>query len=353
MDIIHVGFGVRGRRWLELVRDSPGLRSVAGVDPDAATHTWVKARFLDLSTACYARLEDALEQKKADAAIVASPLPVRAAQAITALNAGLTVMIEQPLAGSLAEAARVLDASHRGGRHVMVAQNYRFARCERTLQELVRAGKAGRVTHVSCGDRRERPATERHFTDASYSQLMVAAAHHFDSLRSILGTNPSTTIARSTKAPWSPYHHGSTTEAVMEMESGVYVQYHGSLTSNRNEHSLWIEGDKGTLWTDRARVWWRKRGWRLFIPLPTRELHPRETARHPHEGMASLLDQFRAATLEQQPPATSGEDNVWTLSMIEAAIFSDKTGRVVHVNELLAAAGIARPASTSTLQGTG
>jgi hypothetical protein len=59
--------------------------------------------------------------------------------------------------------------------------------------------------------------------------------HHFDSLRRVLGVNPVSLMARCSRAPWSAYRHGSTTEALLEMEHNIHVQYHGSLTSNRNE----------------------------------------------------------------------------------------------------------------------
>ena len=58
------------------------------------------------------------------------------------------------------------------------------------------------------------------------------------------------------------------------------------------------------------------------------------------DGKPVLLAQLQAATLEKRTPETSGEDNIFTLSMIEAAILSDQTGRVAHVKELLSAAGI-------------
>ena len=345
MNVIHVGLGTRGRRWLALVQDHPGMKAVGCVDSGQSTLEWTKSQFANLTDACYTRLEGALTDRKADAAIVASPIPLRAAHAVAALEAGLSVMIERPFAVSVADAARVLEASRRSGRHVMVAQNCRFARCERTLRQLVREGKVGRVTHVSCVDRRSLPPTNDDRAQTRHVQLIHVAIDHFDTLRSIVGLNPTSAIARSTRAPWSQYRHGSTSEAIVEMEGGVSVQYHGTLTSSRDEHSLWIDGDKGTLWTNRTHVWWRKRGWPLFVPVLTRKAHAGGRSR---DGMPVLLAQLQAATLEKQPPETSGEDNIFSLSMIEAAILSDKTGRVAHVNELLSAAGI-RSTSTANL----
>jgi hypothetical protein len=124
------------------------------------------------------------------------------------------------------------------------------------------------------------------------------------------------------------------------MEGGVYVQYHGSLTSSRDGHALWIEGDRGALWTNRAHVWWRKRGWPLFVPLGVPTALSPDTPRRIRAATTALLDQFEAATLGRRVPDTSGEDHVWTLSMIEAAMLSDKTGRAVQTADLLARTGL-------------
>jgi predicted dehydrogenase len=342
MNVIHIGLGVRGRHWVDIVRDAPESTSVGCVDPEPSALEWAKTQSPNLKNACYQDLDKALKSIKADAAIIASPPALHGAHAVRALEAGLAVMIEKPFASNLEEAVRVVEASRRTGWPIMVAQNYRHAPCERTLQQLMREDKVGTITHVSCVDRRSRPATDNYLARVDYAQVLDVGAHHFDSLRSILGVNPVSVMARCSKAPWSEYQHGSTTQALLEMGSNIHVQYYGSLTSNRYEHALWIEGDKGVLWTDRARVWWRKRGWRFFLPLRLRKVPKGDALKYPREGTATLLDQLQAAATRKQQPETNGEDNLWTLSMIEAAILSEKTGKTVRVADLFSAAGIER-----------
>lgn len=351
MNIIHVGLGIRGRHWLEIVRDNPAGTSVGCVDPEASALDWVKNSFPHLSNACYEDLEKALKDIKADAVIIASPPALHATHAIMAVEAGLAVMIEKPFAVSLADAAQVVDASQRTGRPVMVAQNYRYARCERTLREFVREGKVGNITHVSCVDRRMRPVKGNFLARVDYPQVLDVGAHHFDSLRSMLGVNPVSVMARCGNTPWSEYRHGSTTEALIEMEHDVHVQYYGSLTANRYEHELWIEGDKGVLWTDRSRLWWRKRGWKFFVPIRSRKIPAGDALKYPREGTATLLNQLQASVIEGRPPETNGKDNLWSLSMVEAVIASDKTGKRVCVAELFALAGLDEAATVHGGQG--
>ena len=51
------------------------------------------------------------------------------------------------------------------------------------------------------------------------------------------------------------------------MASGVHVQYHGSLASDRDRHELWIDGERGALRTDGYLVWFRRKGWPRFAPV--------------------------------------------------------------------------------------
>ena len=345
MNIIHVGLGVRGRHWLEIVRDYPYGTSVGCVDPRAAALDWVKTHVPSLAEACYEDLETALKNSKADAAIISSPPAFHATHAITALEAGLAVMIEKPFATAVAEGARIVEVARRAGRPVMVGQNYRYRRCEQTLRQLLRDGKAGTITHVSYVDRRARPAQDSFLSQVEYAQVLDVGADHFDSLRSMLGVNPVRVMAQCGKAPWSAYLHGSTTEASLEMEHNIHVQYYGSLSCNRCESDLWIEGTKGILRADQKRVWWRKRGWKFFLPLRLAKIPRGDGLKYPREGTATLLDQLSAALRLNRLPETNGEDNLWTLSMVEAAMLSDRTGKVVDITDIFDSVGVDQKSS--------
>jgi predicted dehydrogenase len=340
MDIIHIGLGRRRQHWLDIVRKHPEARSVACVDSEPLTLEWVKAHFPSLGAMCYTSLSEALQHVTADAVIIASSPALHTQHAIEALEVGLGVLLESPLATSLTEGARIFEAARRTKRPVMIAQNYCFARYEYILQQLVQAEQVGTITHVSCIDKQMCLSTDPLLAQGDYSQVLNVAVQHFDSLRSILGVQPMSVMARCSKAPWSAFQHGSTTEALLEMTHNIHIQYYGSLTSTRSEHALWIEGDKGVLWTDRRWMWWRKRGWRFFLPLRLHKILPRDAGQYPCEGTMSLFNQLREAVVAGNRLETSGEDNLWTLAMVEAAICSDKSAKAIRIADLFAATGI-------------
>lgn len=96
---------------------------------------------------------------------------------------------------------------------------------------------------------------------------------------------------------------------------------------------------------DQTHVWWRKRGWKFFLPLRMVKIPTGDALKYPREGTATLLDQLSAAVRLKRLPETNGEDNLWTLSMVEAAMLSDKTGTVVEIVDILKPSGVTQESS--------
>lgn len=192
---------------------------------------------------------------------------------------------------------------------------------------LLRAGRIGTVTHVTCIDRSASASESLGAASPEYVQLLAYGADHLAWIRDLLGVEPVRVLARCGRVPWRPEQHGSLTEAFLEMASGVHVQYHGSLASNRDHHELWIDGERGVLRTDGRLVWFRKAGWPRFVPVagslgrradPSTSPAARAAARHQQLGAV----QHGAA------PAASGDDR-WPLALAEAVMRADRSGRPV------------------------
>src|SRR5262245_31244267 len=268
---------------------------VGCIDPEPSALDWAKANFPNLS--CSQDLQEILGKTKADAVIISGVPWLRAAQTIKSLEAGLSVLTEFPFATSLADAVRVLDASRRTGKPLLVAAQT-DASGVTILRRLLDKKKVGTVTHVSWIDRRSVSTEEK--ASVSYSQLVSVGVHHLGRLRQILGTDPMSLMARCSRSPWGHFQYGSTTEAFVKMKNSIHVQYHGSLGS-RDEQTLWIEGDKGVLKAEKSRIWWRKLGWKFFLPLSPRK----SSLDAPIQEPELLLSQLAAAVrgeLRSRPP---------------------------------------------------
>jgi hypothetical protein len=80
---------------------------------------------------------------------------------------------------------------------------------------------------------------------------------------------------------------------------------------------------------------WRAQGKRLFWPVRRVQVPKGDDALFPREGSISLLNSLRDALIHGKKPETSGDDNIWTLAMVEAGMRSAAEGRLVHIEEVL------------------
>ena len=124
MGVVVAGEGAIARQHMAALRrmDDVDVVGVAGGDPGGtasfAAEFEIPHHGLDLA--------EMLEEPGVDAAIVASPTPVHAAQAIAAMDAGKHVLIEIPMADSLSDAEAVVAAQRRTGVTAMVGHTRRF-----------------------------------------------------------------------------------------------------------------------------------------------------------------------------------------------------------------------------------
>lgn len=332
--ILQIGAGIRGRHWAQFVRDHPDVECVGLVEPDIDSTTNARA-IIGEGAKYFADLGEALKVVRADAALIVSPSATHADLTIQCLAAGLTVMVEKPLAVTVGEGRRVLERAKAAGRQVIVAENYRFWPSERTVRRLLQERFLGSLDYATMIDRRNQPSRGEGpwFGKIEYPQLQEIATHHFDSMRGFFGAEPSSITVRVWNPPWTDYRHGANTEALVDF-GDMQVQYLGTLRSHRYGFSLWIEGERGVLWTNRRFVAWRPGGSRWFRPIRNDKVPKGDEKSYPQGGTTTLLNSLRDAVLGAKEAETRGEDNIWTVAMIEAGKISDRERRTVRLAEV-------------------
>ena len=99
---------------------------------------------------CFGSVEELLAQEKVDALVIGTPNCLHAPQALAALQRGVHVLVEKPMAMNSIEAARMLAASRKSGAVLMVAHCWRFD--EDVLWLKKHSGKLGSVVRTKgCG----------------------------------------------------------------------------------------------------------------------------------------------------------------------------------------------------------
>lgn len=124
MKICLGGEGAFARKHLAGLRNIEGVEVAAVAGGDAvATKAFAEENSIPFWTL---DLEEGLAQPGVDAAILATPTPIHAEQAIQVMRAGKHVEVEIPMADSLVDAIAVVAAQKETGLVAMVGQTRRF-----------------------------------------------------------------------------------------------------------------------------------------------------------------------------------------------------------------------------------
>lgn len=339
LSIIQVGVGFWGRSWAELIAGAPVLRLAAFVDADRAAREWGSTT---LRVRAFRRLEQALASVESDAVLLVSPPTTHRPLAEASLAAGRHVVVEKPLATSITDANALAAAARHGGRHVMVAQNYRFRRQSQALRELVRTRTLGRLLGIRVTCRRDLRSAWISRRDwrgrMTHPYLLDMAIHHVDLLRAITGHDIVEVDARAWRVPDAPFRHEPTVQALLTLEDGTPVAYEGTWATPGRETS-W-NGD-WELVGMRARATWTGgvtdalRGTvRLerYDEPPTRIQLPAL----PAIDRLGVLHELERAIAGARPPECSATDNVRSLAALLALARSVEEHRPVSTAEISA-----------------
>jgi predicted dehydrogenase len=125
-----------------------------------------------------------------DALVVGTPNYLHAAQTIAALNAGVHVMVEKPMAMNALEAHQMMEASERSGAILMVAHCFRFDPEVIWLRQQVKLGRLGKIIRTKGYGVHQLWGPSGWFTQGRYAGGGAVAdmgVHALDTVRFLLG----------------------------------------------------------------------------------------------------------------------------------------------------------------------
>ena len=143
--LAFLGLGWIGRHRLQAIAATGRASIVALADVDAAA---VDAAAAIAPDAARGRSLDDLLTHEPDGIVIATPSALHAEQAEAALDRGVAVFCQKPLARTAAENARVVDAARRADRLLAVDLSYRHTAAMQRIRSLVASGEIGDVYAV-------------------------------------------------------------------------------------------------------------------------------------------------------------------------------------------------------------
>lgn len=141
-----VGLGTIGRYHadhLQTLTPECDIKLTGGMDISPAA----RDRFVDTFGVPVDETWEALYDR-VDAAIITTPNHVHEDYAVPALEAGLDILIEKPLAHTLESAERIAAAAQASESTCMVGFHNRFAQPVQVLMDYIRDGRFGEIYHI-------------------------------------------------------------------------------------------------------------------------------------------------------------------------------------------------------------
>jgi phthalate 4,5-cis-dihydrodiol dehydrogenase len=216
-----VGFGAAAQAFIPAIQARGDWRLVAIAEPAQAMRT-AGENLADV--AWFDSMDSMLAQASLDAVYIATPTPTHMPLAVHALRSGHHVLVEKPMALSVRECKKMVQAARTASRVLMVGHSHGFDAPIQAMRDIITSGQLGRVrmVHSWCYTNwMHRPRRAEELVSALGGGVTFRqGAHQFDVARYLCGG-----LVRSVRAQtfdWLPSRSGVGAHTVfLDFEDGA------------------------------------------------------------------------------------------------------------------------------------
>jgi myo-inositol 2-dehydrogenase / D-chiro-inositol 1-dehydrogenase len=167
-------------------------RIVAIADLDTARMAELLAEIPEQQVAQYTDYRRLLDRDDIEAVVVAVPQYLHREITLAALDAGLDILLEKPMAPTVMEADEIIAAHRQTDRIVQIGLEYRYAGLYRQMAQMCTAGEYGQTLMMWCNEMRENFPPREWFYDQSRSGGAITdkCVHYFDLFNWMIGARP-------------------------------------------------------------------------------------------------------------------------------------------------------------------
>jgi predicted dehydrogenase len=193
-----VGLGYWGPNLVRNLQEAPQADVLWACDQQAAALEKIGRRYP--AVALTSDFHEILRDEAVEAVLLATPVSTHFPLAMSALEAGKHVFVEKPLAASVDEAAKLVDAAKAHDRVLMPGHTFLYSPPVLMIREMIEAGELGDIYFISAS----RVNLGLHQRDVSVAWDL--GPHDFSILRYWLGEAPThaTALSRGCVIPGTP-----------------------------------------------------------------------------------------------------------------------------------------------------
>ncbi|HYI53102.1 MAG TPA: Gfo/Idh/MocA family oxidoreductase [Microlunatus sp.] len=209
-----VGLGWAGRQHMEAYASQAGVELVGLAGMEADQLALLGDKYGVAEEHRFADWQDLVAAGCVDVLSIATPTTLHAPIAVAALDAGLHVLSEKPMAENAEVGQTMVDAARRNGKVLEVSFNHRRRGDVQVLKQLIEAGQLGDIYYAKAGWLRREgiPGMGSWFTRQAKSgggPLMDIGVHMLDMALHLLGEPQVTTATAATYAEFGPRGKGA------------------------------------------------------------------------------------------------------------------------------------------------
>jgi len=325
------GLGSMGRNHLRILAGREDIRLAAVADPVRATLAGATAQ---TGAQGFAEPLAMIAEAELDAVVIAAPTTAHVPLALAAIERGIAVLVEKPLAATVDEAMRIVEAARGSGVPVQVGHVERFNPAVLELGRLIDEGWLSTI--YSIASRRAGPFPAR-IRDVGVT--VDLATHDADILSWIAGERPSRVYGETAQRI-----HATNEDllfGLLQFPSGATGMLDVNWLTPAKRRQLVVVGEEGMFELDYLTQ-------RLTFTRATDTTNPRliggyaptfegEVLELPvasAEPLASELDAFLGIVRAGGRPVVDAEDGLWAVAIATSLLSAAAEGRSIDLTAL-------------------
>lgn len=288
----------------------------------------------------YTNYEELLASSTVEAVSVCTPNYLHAPISVAALNSGVHVLCEKPMATSEEEAKAMIEAAKTNGKKLMIGHNQRFVASHQKARELIGKGEIGKIYSFRTAFGHGGPegwsvdGKDSWFfkkDEAFIGAMGDLGVHKTDMLRYILNEEIVEVGAFVESNAKDFANVDDNAVCVLKTESGIIGTLAASWAYNgKEDNSTIVYGEKGILRLEDDPTY------SLVAQYATGEVVNYELGKiqSNDEGGQSnshVIEQFVDAVAEDKESPVPGEEGLKSLAVILAALKSSQTKQITRV----------------------
>jgi predicted dehydrogenase len=294
----------------------------------------------------YKNYEEMFDNEGLTAISICTPNYLHAPIAISALNKGIHVLCEKPMAISIEEAEEMVKASKRTGKILMIGQNQRFRPFNSFLKKIIEKGELGEIYYARGYYLRRKgiPGIGTWFTNKEFSgggAILDIGVHILDLVWWLMGMPKPKYILGNTYAIFGPkgigeggWNKGAKGMPIFDVEdfgvglikfeNGKIITLEVSWASHieKDEGNFLILGTLGGAQLNPPKIFKDIDGNPVNIEIPEKN----------YEWGEGEIEHFIECIKENKEPIVTGEHGLIVMKMLLAIYKSAEIGKAVEID---------------------